>query len=198
MAGNQGNRQPSRTPDSSSTGGGTTGGGATGGGASGSRSNGSHESSDRVVHLRAARPWSGDLERARYVLDEGLPTWLGRPLAERSDANRPVFETDLILPLQAPGTAFVFRKAALVEIGEIAPEGAGFRVEVSWRSATLAPLFPVFVGNLALVPGRIVLDGFYAPPGGEVGVILDRALLNMAARRTAGWFISRVTDAIGE
>jgi hypothetical protein len=188
MAGNPGNQRPSRTPDSSSTGGGTNG----------RRSNGSHESSDRVVHLRAARPWSGDLERARYVLAEGLPTWLGRPLAERSDANRPVFETDLILPLQAPGTAFVFRKAALVEIGEIAPEGAGFRVEVSWRSATLAPLFPVFVGNLALVPGRIVLDGFYAPPGGEVGVILDRALLNMAARRTAGWFISRVTDAIGE
>lgn len=150
------------------------------------------------MHLRAARPWNGDLERAGVVLDEGLPTWLGRPLPDRSDANRRLFETDLIVPLQGSGTAFVFRKAALVEIGEIAPDGNGLRVEVGWRSATLAPLFPVFVGNLALAPGRIVLDGFYAPPGGEVGVILDRALLNMAARRTAGWFISRVVDAIGE
>ncbi len=103
-----------------------------------------------------------------------------------------------LLPLQGPSAAFVFRKAALVEIGDIAPEGTGFRLEVGWRSATLAPLFPVFVGNLTLAPGRIVLDGFYAPPGGGIGVILDRALLNMAARRTAGWFISRVVDAIGE
>jgi len=150
------------------------------------------------VHLRAARRWHGDLEEARVALGEGLSTWLGTQLPGRSDANRRVFEADLLLPLQGPSAAFVFRKAALVEIGDIAPEGAGFRVEVGWRSATLAPLFPVFVGNLTLAPGRIVLDGFYSPPGGEVGVILDRALLNMAARRTAGWFISRVVDAIGE
>jgi hypothetical protein len=164
----------------------------------GGRSNGGHESSDRVVHLRAARPWHGDLERARGALGDGVATWLGSQLPVRSAANRRVFETDLLLPLQGPNAAFVFRKAALVEIGDIAPEGAGFRVEVGWRSATLAPLFPVFMGSLTLAPGRIVLDGFYAPPGGELGVILDRALLNMAARRTAGWFILRVVDAIGE
>lgn len=162
------------------------------------RTNGDHVSSDRIVHLRAARPWSGNLDRARIALGDGLPSWLGRRLDDAPEPERRTFETDLALPLQAPGTAFVFRKAAIVEIGEIEVAGPGLRVPVSWRSATLAPLFPVFVGSLTVAPGRIVLDGFYAPPAGEVGVVLDRAFLNMAARRTAGWFIGRVAEAIGD
>ena len=144
------------------------------------------------------RPWSGDLERAWIALGHGLPSWLGTRMDAPSESGRRAFETDLALPLQAPGAAFIFRKAAIVEIGPIEAIDPGLRVPVSWRSATLAPLFPVFVGSLSVAPGRVVLDGFYAPPAGEVGVILDRALLNMAARRTAGWFINRVMEAIGE
>jgi hypothetical protein len=148
------------------------------------------------VRLRAVRPWSGDLHGARLALADGLPDWLGKPLVGPSRADRRAFETDLALPLQGRRAAFVFRKAALVEIGQLVPQGLGYRVEVAWRSATLAPLFPVFVGQLSLNPDHIVLDGFYAPPGGEVGVIIDRALLNMAARRTARWFLARVVDAV--
>jgi hypothetical protein len=67
---------------------------------------------------------------------------------------------------------------------------------VSWRSANLAPVFPVFVGTLRVSANELTLDGYYAPPGGELGVILDRALLNIAARGTARWFLSQVAAAI--
>jgi len=40
------------------------------------------------------------------------------------------------------------------------------------------------------------LEGYYAPPGGELGVILDRAFLNIAARGTARWFLAKVATAL--
>jgi hypothetical protein len=42
------------------------------------------------------------------------------------------------------------------------------------------------------------LEGYYAPPGGELGLVLDRALLGIAARGTARWFLERVTEALGD
>jgi hypothetical protein len=73
-------------------------------------------------------------------------------------------------------------------------------VEISWRSATLAPLFPVFSGWLTVGPGELRLDGYYAPPGGALGLAADRALLRLAARGTARWLLGQLRHAalIGE
>jgi hypothetical protein len=69
-------------------------------------------------------------------------------------------------------------------------------MEIGWQSSSLAPLFPVFAGRLKLTPTDIVLEGFYAPPGGEFGAVLDRAFLNIAARGTARWFLDKAARAL--
>ena len=69
-------------------------------------------------------------------------------------------------------------------------------VPIAWRSATMAPLFPVFAGALEVLPDELVLDGWYAPPGGSAGLVVDRAFLNLAARGTARWFLDRIAEAI--
>jgi hypothetical protein len=106
------------------------------------------------------------------------------------------YETDLGLPLRPGSQRTVFRKAALVDLGT--PESAddGLLVPIAWRSATMAPLFPVFAGRLEVRTDELVLDGWYAPPGGSAGMAIDRAFLNLAARGTARWFLDRIGDAL--
>lgn len=150
---------------------------------------------DHAVHLRLAQPWHGPMARAESRLVSGDGSWLGLPVASPEQERRR-FEADLVLPMREQARHMVLRKAAIVDLGPTHPALDGFTVDVSWRSANLAPLFPVFVGRLEVHPAELVLEGFYAPPGGEVGFILDRALLNIAARGTARWFLTRVADAI--
>lgn len=95
------------------------------------------------------------------------------------------FATDLRLGPDDHSLLAPIRKAAYVDLGPPEPEGDALRVEISWRSASLTPLFPVFSGWLTIRPGELVLDGLYAPPGGAIGLLADRALLHLAARRTA-------------
>ena len=149
----------------------------------------------RAVRLRLAQSWSGDLDRARSALLVDVEHWLGRPLGE-SGGGRRRFETDLIMPVRGTSKHMVLRKAAIVELGDVVEARDELEVEVSWRSATLAPLFPVFGGVLAAGRTELSLDGYYAPPGGELGVILDKALLNVGARGTARWFLAKVAQAI--
>jgi len=148
------------------------------------------------VHLHLREPWGGGLAAAPEVLGPGATEWLGRPLQESAHGRRR-FETDLVLPVAGQARKTVLRKAAIVELGPVAVSPGAVKVEVGWRSATLAPLYPVFGGVLTVAPDQIELDGYYAPPGGELGVILDRALLNIAARGTARWFITQVSAALG-
>lgn len=157
-----------------------------------------------TVHLRLSRPASIDLESARQRLDAAA--WLGfeigldgRPLSgtPRQDApNTRRYETDLGLPLRPGSQRTIFRKAAVVDLGAPQTSGNGLRVPIAWRSATMAPLFPVFAGALEVLPGELVLDGWYAPPGGSAGLVVDRAFLNLAARGTARWFLDRIAEAI--
>ncbi len=135
------------------------------------------------------------MERVRQVFGGKLDGWLGRRI-EDSPVGARRYETDLVLPMREQATHLVLRKAAIVEIGAVQESSDGIAVQVSWRSSSLAPLFPVFVGRLSVAPGTLELDGYYAPPGGEVGVILDRALLNIAARGTARWFLTRVAETL--
>jgi hypothetical protein len=41
-------------------------------------------------------------------------------------------------------------------------------------------------------PKGLRLVGKYAPPGGGVGLLVDRAILHHFARRTAGWLLDRL------
>lgn len=110
--------------------------------------------------------------------------WLG-PEADESPAGMRRFATDLRLGPDDHGLLAPLRKAAYVDLGTPQRVGDGLRIEISWRSASLAPLFPVFSGWLTIRPGELVLEGHYAPPGGTIGLLADRALLHLAARRTA-------------
>jgi hypothetical protein len=142
-----------------------------------------------TVRLRLACTTVVDLEAARRLLD--APDWLGSAVGPEQPGMRR-FVTDLELPLRAGQPQTVFRKAAFVDLGEPQAIDGGLRAAIGWRSSTLAPLFPVFAGRLDVRPSGLVLDGCYAPPGGEAGRILDRAFLGVAARGTARWFLDRV------
>ena len=157
-----------------------------------------------TVHLRLSRPAIIDLESARRRLDAA--EWLGfevglddEPLSVAgapSTSGIRRYETDLGLPLRPGSQRTVFRKAALVDLGSPEPTKRGLQVPIAWRSATMAPLFPVFAGRLEIQPDQLVLDGWYAPPGGSAGLVVDRAFLNLAARGTARWFLDRIGEAI--
>jgi hypothetical protein len=123
------------------------------------------------------------------------PDWLGTPVASTAAGTRR-YLTDLSLPVRGHNPQLTFRKAAYVDIGEARGTADGCELAISWQSSSLAPLFPVFAGHLKLTPTEITLEGFYAPPGGELGAVLDRAFLNIAARGTARWFLERVAAAL--
>jgi hypothetical protein len=123
------------------------------------------------------------------------PDWLGTPVAsERAGTHR--YLTDLSLPVRDRSPQLTFKKAAYVDLGQARATADGCEVEIGWQSSSLAPLFPVFAGRLKVTATEITLEGFYAPPGGEFGAVLDRAFLNIAARGTARWFLERATAAL--
>jgi hypothetical protein len=141
------------------------------------------------VRLRLARPGRIDLDVAARLLGE--PDWLGVAVSSEQPGMRR-FVTDLALPLRSGHPQTVFRKATFVDLGEVASVEDGLSVAIGWRSSTMAPLFPVFAGHLRVSRGALLLEGWYAPPGGEAGRMLDRAFLGVAARGTARWFLDHV------
>ncbi|MGH2407635.1 MAG: hypothetical protein ACRDF7_06125 [Candidatus Limnocylindrales bacterium] len=147
----------------------------------------------RLVHLRLSHEARIDRRIARRRLDG--PGWLGAEVDGGPPGLRR-FETDLVLPLRSGRPRTVFRKAAYVDIGPVSVIERGLSVDIGWRSATLAPLFPVFAGRLDVGSAGLLLEGWYGPPGGEAGLILDRAFLGIAARGTARWFLERVALAL--
>ena len=148
-----------------------------------------------VTPLRLVQPAAVDLGRAAMLLTECANAWLGAPVA----AGRPGFRrflTDLTLPLREHSPSLVFKKAAYVDLGDLRQTPDGCELEIGWQSSSLAPLFPVFAGHLSLTPTGLRLEGFYAPPGGDIGAVLDKAFLSIAARGTARWFLERTAEAI--
>lgn len=159
-----------------------------------------------TVHLRLVQPVDPAApSEARTMAGEELP-WLGeRVSAERMPDGTPDlaatgrrFQVDLGMAAGGNRDRAVFRKAAYVDLGTVQVTRNGWHVQIGWQAATLAPLFPVFAGTLTRTADSLVLDGEYAPPGGDLGVAVDRALLNIAARRTAVWLLRRIADALPE
>lgn len=147
-----------------------------------------------TVPLRVRRPGTIDLDRA--ILALGDLSWLGRPTDGPPD--RPQLRhvaTDLDLPILDGSSTGPVRKAAFIDLGPARQVGDLVLVEIAWRSASFAPLFPVFAGQLSISANDIVLDGRYAPPVGRLGLLLDQALLHLVAQRTAGALVARLAMA---
>jgi hypothetical protein len=148
-----------------------------------------------LTPLRLAQPATVDLEHAARLLNSGASAWLGASVSGPDPATHR-FLTDLELPIRDHVPSVTFKKAAYVDLGAVKSDGARCEVEIGWRSSSLAPLFPVFAGRLIVTATQLTLEGYYAPPGGDVGAVLDKAFLNIAARGTARWFLGRVADAL--
>lgn len=155
------------------------------------------EAAHDVSSLHVVRPGRVDPAVVCRLLDE--PDWFGEPVAAADipeGARR--FLMDLVLPLPPDGRLLSLRKAALLDVGPALGVPGECEVAVAWRSATLAPLFPVFAGRLIVQPAGLSIEGSYAPPGGAVGLAADRVLLNVAARGTARWLLDRIATRAAE
>ncbi|MGZ6371814.1 MAG: hypothetical protein ACXWL8_00285 [Candidatus Limnocylindria bacterium] len=132
--------------------------------------------------------------RALTVLGtEGRDAWLGEAVDAEGLGNRERHLVDLELRVNEETPRITFHKAAYVDLGPVRVEAQGpIEVGISWRAAGLAPLFPVFSGTLRWAEGELSLDGYYAPPGGGIGILADRLLLNVAARGTARLLLEKI------
>jgi hypothetical protein len=146
--------------------------------------------------LRVTVPARVAPERAARVLGPERPAWLGDDVEDTDGVPRYLLNLELRVSDLAPRVTF--HKAAYVVVGPLQHEGGGQppSVEISWRAAGLAPLFPVFAGRLSWVDGELRLDGYYAPPGGTMGQVADRLLLNVAARATARRLLERIAEVM--
>jgi hypothetical protein len=148
------------------------------------------------VRLDASMPLDVDPDRVADLLEADASGWL--PDAERlPDAGGlRRYAVDLRLRVGREDAAVTtFRKAAFLDLGPGRREGARSGVEISWRAASAAPLFPVFAGRLTVEPGELRIEGLYAPPGGAAGRIADRLLLHTAANATARWLLGALAQA---
>ena len=141
--------------------------------------------SERIFELLADGSWLGDLVAPGSAGGEAL------------DPGTRRFVTDLVMPLPPEGRLLSFRKAAFVDLGPAIVGPDGGRIPIAWRSASLAPLFPVFAGYLRVLRDELAIEGHYAPPGGAIGMAVDRVLLHIAARGTGRWLLDRLADAAG-
>ena len=147
---------------------------------------------DDIATLRVHRAGAVDVRRLCPLLS--TTGWLGQVVdADDVAEGTTRFLTDLVLPLPPDGRLLSLHKAALVDLGPVvAHADGGCDVEIAWRSASVAPLFPVFAGHLIARATGLTIEGHYAPPGGIIGRTADRMLLHPAARGTARWFLGHL------
>ena len=148
--------------------------------------------------LSASVPAKVSRGRALAVLgEEGRAGWLGEVVSPAGDNERDRHLMDLELRIGEQAPRLTFRKAAYVDVGPArAPQLRPIEVAISWQAAGLAPLFPVFSGTLRWADEELSLDGYYAPPGGGIGIVADRLLLNVAARGTARLLLEKIAAAM--
>ena len=150
---------------------------------------------EELSHMVVRRLATSSPERLAWAI-RAARSWLG-PELEDAPPGMHRHQADLRLRVSERPSLVTFRKATYVDLGPVEPLGDGWQVEVSWRAATLAPLFPVFSGTIVERGGELTISGWYAPPGGVVGRIADRALLHIAAEGTARWLLGEI-DRAGE
>jgi hypothetical protein len=148
------------------------------------------------VPLLVHRTCSAELDRVVAAFTD--LSWLGQPVVEPPEhPGLRRISTDLELPIGDGSATGPVRKATYVYIGHAYLVGDRVSIEIAWQSATFAPLFPVFAGELRISADDIALDGRYAPPFGPLGLLLDEAILHFVARRTAGALLARLAREFG-
>ena len=130
------------------------------------------------------------------VLGRRRSAWLGEVVGKPAKGGAGRYLIDLELRVGDAAPRVTFRKAAYVDVGPLVTDPEGPSLEISWQAAGLTPLFPVFAGRLSWLDGTLYLDGYYAPPGGGVGALADKLLLNVAARATAKRLLERIAEVI--
>ena len=160
-----------------------------------SESTGNTDEVQPAVPLRVTRGARIDLIRAIDALTD--LDWLGPRLdspVEHGDLRRVSVVLQLpVLDGSAPGP---IHKTALLDIGIPSALAGAVVAQVGWQSDSLSSLFPVFAGQLRITTSNLVLHGRYAPPFGRLGLLIDRGILHVVARRTAAAFLSRVAAHI--
>jgi hypothetical protein len=149
--------------------------------------------------LEVSIPAAVNRARAEAILGVERGAWLGDLVqddVDRRGAARYLLDLELRVSDLAPRVSF--RKAAYVDLGALDASGARLVVDIAWRAAGLTPLFPVFAGTMSWHDGELQLHGVYAPPGGAVGAVADRLLLNVAARGTGRRLLERVALVMAE
>jgi hypothetical protein len=146
-----------------------------------------------LTRLVVRRRTESDPDRLAWAI-HAARAWLG-PEVEPAPDGTHRHQADLRLRVSEHPSLVTFGKAAYVDLGPVEPLESGWEVEVSWRAATLAPLFPVFSGAIVARGDELTLSGWYAPPGGVVGRVADRALLHIAAEGTARWLLGELDRA---
>jgi hypothetical protein len=146
-----------------------------------------------TVYLRVEAPARVDLDTVETRLATG--GWLGDETGD-DDRGMRGLTSDLVLGVGSDRPV-AFPKSMLVRLGQPRRDARGWTVPIEWQAATLTPLFPVFVGHVWMDIIGVGIEGHYAPPFGAVGVVLDRALLGIAARATAKFMVGRFVDALG-
>lgn len=151
-----------------------------------------------VARLAASVPARVSRRRALAMLGPGgRAAWLGEAVEPGDTGGPDRYLVDLELRVGEQTPRITFHKAAYVDIGPVrARQLEPIEVPISWRAAGLAPLFPVFSGRLSWAGDRLSLDGYYAPPGGGIGMVADRLLLNVAARGTARLLLEKIAAAM--
>jgi hypothetical protein len=154
---------------------------------------GSSREAEQLSHLVVRRRTTSPPDRVAWAI-RAARSWLGPELAE-APVGMHRHQADLRLRVSDHPSLVTFGKAAYVDLGALQEIGDGWQVEVSWRAVSLAPLFPVFSGMLLARPDELSVSGWYAPPGGAIGRVADRALLHIAAEGTARWLLGELDRA---
>jgi hypothetical protein len=157
---------------------------------------GSQPVTERLSHLVVRRLAAVDHARLAWAV-RAARAWLG-PQVDGAPEGMHRHQTDLRLRVSDRPSLVTFRKATYVDFGPLEPLNDGWQVEISWRAATLAPLFPVFSGTIVAHGMELTLSGWYAPPGGSIGRFADHALLHIAATGTARWLLGELERAAAE
>lgn len=148
---------------------------------------------EQPSHLLVRRTALADPARLAWAI-RAARAWLG-PEVEPAPAGMHRHQADLRLRVSDRPSLVTFGKAAYVDIGPVRPHDGGWEVEVSWRASSLAPLFPVFSGAIVARGDELTVSGWYAPPGGTLGRLADKALLHIAAEGTARWLLGELDNA---
>ena len=94
-------------------------------------------------------------------------------------------------------------KSVSVEVGEPMYGSAAMRVPIRWRATGAGRMFPEMTADLVIQPlGEeatiLTFQGSYEPPLGEVGRVLDRAVLHRVAQVSVKDFVDRIVAALSE